>query len=171
MIGLIRGEVLQGADEFRWIYLASESVQFRDNRVYKHWARFFLEKIKPNSPQGIPVGVRVMDGTMVQISKELEESARRSSASLLYTFRRIMMSLLIPTYVSTAVIIFLGAIRDIAIVVLLYTPKSKVLSILMLEHYIGMSPEKGMVVGLTITTICILVAIVARTLGVTLRPS
>jgi len=119
----------------------------------------------------MPMGVRVMDGTMVQISKELEESARMSGASWLYTFRRIMMPLLIPTYVSTAVIIFLGSIRDIAIVVLLYTPKSKVLSILMLEHYIGMSPEKGMVVGLVITAMCILVAILARTVGVTLRPS
>ncbi|UCG66185.1 MAG: iron ABC transporter permease [Deltaproteobacteria bacterium] len=119
----------------------------------------------------MPMGVRVMDGTMVQISKELEESARMSGASWLYTFRRIMMPLLIPTYVSTAVIIFLGSIRDIAIVVLLYTPKSKVLSILMLEHYIGMSPEKGMVVGLIITAMCILVAIIARAVGVTLRPS
>lgn len=117
----------------------------------------------------LPMGVRVMDGTMVQINKELEESARMSGAGWFHTFRRIMVPLLIPTYVSTAVIIFLAAIRDIAIIVLLYSPKSRVLSILMLEQYIGMSPEKGMVVGLIITTICIGVAIIARTLGMGLR--
>ena len=116
----------------------------------------------------LPMGVRVMDGTMVQINRELEESARMSGASWFTTFRKIMMPLLIPTYVSTAVIIFLGAIRDIAIVVLLYTPKSRVLSILMLEHYIGMSPEKGMVVGVIITLICIVVAITARAVGIRL---
>jgi len=77
-----------------------------------------------------------------------------------------MAPLLAPTYVSTAVIIFLGAIRDISIVVLLYSPNSRVLSILMLEHYIGMSPEKGMVVGLIITVISIIIAITARTLGI-----
>lgn len=120
--------------------------------------------------QQLPMGVRIMDGTMVQINKELEESARMSGANWLTTFKNIMMPLLAPTYVSTAVIIFLGAIRDIAIVVLLYSPNSRVLSILMLEHYIGMSPEKGMVVGLIITCICIIVAIGARTMGIGVGP-
>ncbi|MDP2719677.1 MAG: ABC transporter permease subunit, partial [Dehalococcoidia bacterium] len=117
----------------------------------------------------MPVGVRVMDGSMVQISKELEESAKMSGAGWFYSFRRIMAPLLIPTYVATAVMIFLGAIRDISLIVLLYSPKWRVLSILMLEHYIGMSPEKGMVVGLIITVICIGVAVIARALGMRLR--
>ncbi len=116
----------------------------------------------------MPIGVRVMDGTMVQISKELEESSKMSGAGWLYTFRRIMAPLLTPTYVATSVIIFLGAIRDISLVVLLYSPKWRVLSILMLEHYIGMSPEKGMVVGLVITAICVGVAIIARATGMKL---
>ncbi len=116
----------------------------------------------------MPMGVRVMDGTMVQISKELEESSKMSGASWAYTFRRIMMPLLTPTYVAAAVMIFLAAIRDISLVVLLYSPKWRVLSILMLEHYIGMSPEKGMVVGLIITAICIGVAIIARAAGMRL---
>ncbi|MDP2646555.1 MAG: iron ABC transporter permease [Desulfobacterales bacterium] len=117
----------------------------------------------------LPMGVRVMDGTMVQINKELEESARMSGAGWFYTFRRIMAPLLIPTYTATAVMIFLAAMRDISIVVLLYSPKSRVLSILMLEHYIGMAPEKGMVVGLIITVICIGTAITARAFGMGLR--
>ncbi|MBI4334984.1 MAG: iron ABC transporter permease [Chloroflexi bacterium] len=116
-----------------------------------------------------PMGVRVMDGVMVQIHKELEESAKMSGAGWWYTFRKIMAPLLTPAYVATAVIIFLGAIRDISLVVLLYSPKWRVLSILMLEHYIGMSPEKGMVVGLIITAICIVVAAIARASGMKLE--
>ncbi|MFC1930502.1 ABC transporter permease [Chloroflexota bacterium] len=118
----------------------------------------------------LPLGVRVMDGTMVQISKELEESARMSGAGWLHTFRRIIVPLLIPTYVATAVMIFLGSIRDISIVVLLYSPRWRLLSILMLEHYIGMAPEKGMAVGLVITVICVGVAVIARALGMRLIP-
>lgn len=117
----------------------------------------------------LPMGVRVMDGTMVQINKELEESARMSGAGWFHTFRRVMAPLLIPAYVSTALIMFLAAIREIAMFVLLYSNKSKVLSILMLENYIGMSPEKGMVVGVIISIICIGVAIIARTFGLGLR--
>ena len=117
----------------------------------------------------MPMGVRIMDGTMVQINKELEESARMSGAGWFTTFKRIMVPLLAPTYVATAVLIFLGAIRDIAIIVLLYSPNSRVLSILMLEHYIGMSPEKGMVVGLVITVICIVIATTARAVGIGVR--
>ncbi len=116
----------------------------------------------------MPMGVRIMDGTMVQISKELEESAKMSGAGWIYTFRRIMAPLLTPTYVAASVMIFLGAIRDISLVVLLYSPKWRVLSILMLEHYIGMSPEKGMVVGLVIAVICVGVAIIARASGMKL---
>lgn len=117
----------------------------------------------------LPMGLRVMDGTMIQINKELEESARMSGAGWLYSFRHIMMPLLIPTYVSTAVIIFLAAMRDIAIVVLLYSPKSIVLSVLMLEQYIGQEPEQGMVVGLIMSIISIGVAIIARALGMGFR--
>jgi hypothetical protein len=32
--GLIEREVFQGGDAFRWIYLASERVQLRDNQAY-----------------------------------------------------------------------------------------------------------------------------------------
>lgn len=116
----------------------------------------------------MPVGVRIMDGTMIQISRELEESARVSGASWLYTFRRVLMPLLSPTFMAVAIIIFLTAIREISLVVLLYSPKWRVLSVLMLEHWIGMSTEKGMVVGLVITALSLLVAIVAKCLGMKL---
>jgi iron(III) transport system permease protein len=119
----------------------------------------------------MPQGVRIMDGTMVQIGKELEESARMSGASWFYTFTRVMVPLLMPTFLATAIIIFLTALRELSLVVLLYSPKWRVLSILMLEHYIGMSPEKGMVVGLIITLISLGVAILAKRLGMKLAMS
>lgn len=119
----------------------------------------------------MPQGVRLMDGTMVQIGRELEESARVSGASWLYTFRRVLAPLLTPTFLATGIIIFLTALRDVSLVVLLYTPEWRVLSILMLEHYIGQSPEKGMVVGLIITALSLFMALVAKALGMRLAMS
>jgi len=44
--GLIEREVFWGGDAFRWIYLASERVQLRDNQAYESTGSdsFFLEK-------------------------------------------------------------------------------------------------------------------------------
>lgn len=116
----------------------------------------------------MPQGARIMDGTMVQIGRELEEGARVSGASWFYTFRRVLAPLLTPTFLATAITIFLTALRDISLVVLLYSSKWRVLSVLMLEHYIGQSAEKGMVVGLVITVLCIVAALLAKGLGMKL---
>jgi len=110
----------------------------------------------------MPMGVRVMDGTMVQIGKELEEAARSAGASWFYTFRQVIAPLLRPTYIATAVLIFLISIREISVVVMLYSAKCKVLSILMLEYYQGRSPEEGMAMGLIIVFIALIVAAVMR---------
>ncbi|MFC1868427.1 ABC transporter permease [Thermodesulfobacteriota bacterium] len=108
------------------------------------------------------MGVRVMDGSMIQIGNELEEAARSSGASWFYTFRHIIAPLLRPTFLATAVLIFLISIREISVVVMLYSAKCKVLSILMLEYYQGRSPEEGMAMGLIIVFIALIVAAVMR---------
>ncbi len=118
---------------------------------------------------GLPVGVRVMNGTMVQLGKELEESARVLGASWTYTFRTIVIPLLLPSMTTLAFIGFLNAMVNVQTVVLLYTSKSRTLSILMLEHYIGMSPEKGMVIGVMVSLFAFAVAAVARGFRIRLR--
>ena len=57
---------------------------------------------------------------------------------------------------------FLISIREISVVVMLYSAKCKVLSILMLEYYQGRSPEEGMAMGLIIVFIALIVAAVMR---------
>lgn len=118
---------------------------------------------------GLPVGVRVMNGTMIQLGKELEESARVLGASWFYTFRKIVVPLLLPSMATIAFIGFLHAMVNIQTVVLLYSAKSRVLSILMLEHYIGLSPEKGMVIGVLISLFAFAVAAAARGFRIRLR--
>lgn len=113
----------------------------------------------------LPLGVRSMNAVMFQISKELEESSRIHGASWLRTFRSIVMPLISPAFVAVGIILFLLAIRDLVTVVLLYTPSSRVLSLLMFEYWFGGWPEKGAVIGLVLTAVVIIAAAFARWLG------
>lgn len=110
----------------------------------------------------MPMGVRVMDGPMIQIGRELEEVAWISGAGWFTTFRLIMAPLLTPTFLATALIIFMTSIRDISVVVMLYSAKWRILSVLMLEYYVGRYPEEGMALGLVIVAITFVVAAMAR---------
>jgi iron(III) transport system permease protein len=113
----------------------------------------------------LPVGARTMDGALVQIHKELEESARVAGDDWLGTFRRIIVPLLSPALLAVGVIVFLTAMKEISTIILLYSTDTRVLSVLMLEHYIGHSPEKAMVVGTIITALVMVTAIAARRIG------
>ena len=113
----------------------------------------------------LPVGARTMDGALVQIHKELEESARVAGDDWLGTFRRIIVPLLSPALLAVGVIVFLTAMKEISTIILLYSADTRVLSVLMLEHYIGHSPEKAMVVGTIITALVMVTAVAARRIG------
>lgn len=118
---------------------------------------------------GLPIGVRLMNGTMIQLGKELEESARVLGASWTYTFRHIVVPLLLPSMTTLAFISFLHAMVNVQTVVLLYSAKSRVLSVLMLEYYIGHSPEKGMIIGVMISLFAFAIAALARGFRIRLR--
>ncbi|MBI4287777.1 MAG: iron ABC transporter permease [Chloroflexi bacterium] len=115
--------------------------------------------------KGLPLGVRVMNGAMVQIGNELEESSRVLGASWSHTFRRIIAPLLTPSFISAWLLLFFLSVRDVVTPVLLYTPKSRVLSIAMLEHWLGGQPEVAMVIGLITTVVLLAFALVARWVG------
>lgn len=112
-----------------------------------------------------PMGVRVMNGAMVQLGNELEESSRTLGASWTLTFRKIVAPLLSPAFVSAWIIVFLLAVRDLVTVVFLYTPKSRVLSTMMYEHWFAGEYERANVVGLIMTAILITLAVAARIIG------
>jgi iron(III) transport system permease protein len=113
----------------------------------------------------LPVGVRTMDGALLQIHRELEESASVAGDNWLGIFRRIVVPLLSPAFLAVGVIIFLTAMKEISAIILLYSTDTRVLSLLMLEHYIGHSPEKAMVVGTIITALVMVTALAARHVG------
>lgn len=115
--------------------------------------------------RGLPLGVRVMHGAMVQLGSELEESSRVLGASWTYTFRRIVAPLLSPSFIGAWIIIFLLTVRDLVTVILIYTPKSRLLTVELFANWTAGQYERATVLGLVLTVLTLIVALTARYIG------
>jgi iron(III) transport system permease protein len=81
----------------------------------------------------MPYGLRFNTTSMLQIHKELEESAATSGASWFTTFRRIILPLLKPGMLAGWIYIMIVSIRELSSSILLYSPGSEVISIIIWE--------------------------------------
>jgi iron(III) transport system permease protein len=90
-----------------------------------------------------PVTTQLLKAGIMQVGKELEESAKVSGATWLTMFTRIVIPLLLPAGLTVAVLNFSSAMRDISTPVLLYNNSSRPLSILMLEYSIAGDLERS----------------------------
>ena len=70
---------------------------------------------------------------MLQIHKELEESAAMSGASWGMTFRRVVLPLLKPGLVAGWIYVMIVSIRELSSSILLYSPGTEVVSIVIWE--------------------------------------
>ncbi|MBI4288443.1 MAG: iron ABC transporter permease [Chloroflexi bacterium] len=144
---------------FLWAYVGGIPLPF--SLYGTIWLIMLVMMVK-----GFPLGVRVMNGAMVQVSPELEESARVLGGSWLHSFRRILMPLVSPAFVSAWIVLFLLGIRELSTVLFLYSDASRPMSVLMFEYWnAGGYAEQGLVVGLIQTVIVLSFAIAARALG------
>ncbi|MBI4297548.1 MAG: ABC transporter permease subunit [Chloroflexi bacterium] len=112
--------------------------------------------------ESIPIGVRVMNGGMAQISSELEESSRVSGASWFRTIRDVVIPLLAPTLLSAWVLSFLWAARAVLIIMFLYVPSSTVLSLLMFGSGGVSASGSAAVLGVILAGVMSIVAILAQ---------
>lgn len=95
----------------------------------------------------LPTGGRLMNGTLVQIGAELEESARVHGASFPFMLRRILVPLLTPAMLSGFLVMFAFAMKNFVTVSLLYTPGSIVISALQYEMWNGGDAEGAAALG------------------------
>lgn len=73
---------------------------------------------------------RAMNGAMTQIHKELEEAAQMSGAAWTTTFFRVTTPLLLPSFIAVWIWVGMHVVRELSIAVMLYSPDSRVLSVL-----------------------------------------
>jgi iron(III) transport system permease protein len=81
----------------------------------------------------LPYGTRYASTSMVQIHKELEESAAMSGATWATSFRRIVLPLLKPGLLAGWIYVLIVSIRELSSSILLYSPGTEVVSIMIWE--------------------------------------
>jgi iron(III) transport system permease protein len=114
----------------------------------------------------MPGGVNIMKAGLSQIGLELEEAAQMSGATWWELYRRVLLPLLSPTAVTVALFVFVGCVKDISTMILLATPTTRPLSLLVLDYSSNGSIENGAVVGVIAASMAVGVAVLGRKLAV-----
>jgi iron(III) transport system permease protein len=113
----------------------------------------------------LPYGLRYNTTSMLQIHKELEESAAMSGASWSTTFRRVILPLLKPGLLAGWIYVMIVSIRELSTSILLYSPDTQVVSIVIWQLWEnGQYVELSALGVLLILTLFVLV-LIARWLG------
>ncbi len=82
----------------------------------------------------LPVGMRILSPAVTQVHSELEEASMVCGARGWETLFRVFIPLLKPTLLYTWLYVAILSIKQFSLIVLLYTTRSEVLSILVWEH-------------------------------------
>jgi iron(III) transport system permease protein len=102
----------------------------------------------------MPYGMRYTTTSMIALHKELEESAAMSGASWRMTFQRIILPLLKPGLVAGWIYIVIVSVRELSGSILLYSPGSEVVSIMIWEYW-----QNGQYVELSALGVMLIVAL------------
>jgi iron(III) transport system permease protein len=118
----------------------------------------------------LPYGMRYNTASLLQVHKELEESAAMSGASLAAVFRRIVLPLLKPGLIAGWIYIVIVSIRELASSILLYSPGTEVVSVAIWEmwqngQYVELS-ALGVMMILVLLGFVALAQILSRRFGI-----
>ena len=115
--------------------------------------------------QYIPYGIRFCYPGLIQINRELEESAQISGAPWGTVFRRIIIPLMMPSLIAGWIYIFLLSIRSLSLPVLLSGPGTAVVATMVFDLWeSGRIPEIG-AFGVVIALFLLLLVTVLHTLS------
>ncbi|MBP0592143.1 iron ABC transporter permease [Paraburkholderia sp. LEh10] len=104
----------------------------------------------------MPYGMRYTSTSMTQIHKELEESAAMSCATWTTTFYRIVLPLLKPGLMAGWIYVMIVSIRELSSSVLLYSPGSETVSIVIWELW-----QNGQYVELSALSVMLVIVLLA----------
>jgi iron(III) transport system permease protein len=118
----------------------------------------------------LPYGTRYASTSMLQIHKELEESAAMSGASWTTAFRRIVLPLLKPGLLAGWIYVLIVSIRELSSSILLYSPGTEVVSIMIWElwqngQYVQLS-ALGVMLIILLFCLVMIAQFLGRTFGI-----
>ncbi len=108
----------------------------------------------------LPYGMRYNTTSMLQIHKELEESAQMSGATWSTTFRRVMLPLLKPGLVAGWIYIVIVSTRELSTSILLYSPGTEVVSVVIWQLW-----ENGQYVELSALGVLFIIVLFVLVMG------
>jgi iron(III) transport system permease protein len=108
----------------------------------------------------MPYGIRYNTASMLQIHKELEESAAMSGASWWASFTRVVLPLLKPGLIAGWIYIAIVSLRELSSSILLYSPGTEVMSIMIWELW-----ENGQYVELSALGVMLIALLFAMVMG------
>lgn len=111
----------------------------------------------------LPFTVKAGGASMMQIGQELEEAAQIGGASWFARFRRILLPLNNKSLVSAFLLVFIGAMKEMELIILLVTPRTETLTTLTFYY-----AEKGYE-QLTNVILMIIIAIVIAVYAIAVR--
>ena len=101
----------------------------------------------------LTTGVQLIKSNMMQLSTDMEEASFIAGGSWLYTFRRIVIPLLGQVMISTAILTFASAARNVANVAMLVTAENRPLAMLQVDYMVDGAYERAAVIGVLIVLI------------------
>lgn len=111
----------------------------------------------------LPFTVKAGSAAMMQIGTELEEAAQISGASWFRRFRRILLPLNRKSLMSTFLLVFIGAMKEMELIIMLITPRTETLTTLTFYY-----AEKGYE-QLTNVILMIVIAIVIAVYAIAVK--
>jgi iron(III) transport system permease protein len=85
----------------------------------------------------MPDTIKALSTSLLQIHRELEEAAWICGTGLLGTIRKIVLPLARPGVIAAMTLLFILAIRELGSSLFLYTSKTMVMAVLLLDYYEG----------------------------------
>lgn len=113
----------------------------------------------------LPYGMRYAGSAMSQMSSELEESAMVSGASWWQSFRRILVPLASSGILAGWVYVLIVSFRELSSTVLLYSPGSETLSILIFEQFQDGNFTAIAAIGMLMVAILVVLVLAAYKMG------
>lgn len=118
----------------------------------------------------LPMGLRYNSTSMIQIHKELEESGMMSGASWFTVFRRVVLPLLMPGFITGWIYVAIMTTRELSGSIMLYSPGSEVVSVAIWEMWengqFTQLSALGVIFMLSLLFIVILFQIISKRYGI-----
>lgn len=113
----------------------------------------------------LPIGVQLLRGSIAQVSGQLEEAAVMCGAGFGMIFRRVTLPLVAPMLACVFLLVFASVLRDVSTVVLIATPGTRTMALLMFDFTLSGQLESAAVVGVIIAVVCIVVTAASFKIG------